>query len=224
MNRNPDHEDPAPTSHGRCPAIFDRCANTVMLIDPDYRIVGFNQAYVQFAKANQGERIEQEWGCGRCVLDCLPTVIRELVKTHYDQAFAGEVSTYDYCCHSPLLYRKFRMRAYPYLHGTVVMEHALLIERALDGVLELDADTIAANYTNADGLIRQCCNCRKIAEVQHGRRWDYIQSLINMPMANVSHTICPLCIEELYPGRMSNNYPDVKRRPNVNVSFHYEAG
>lgn len=175
--------------------------NTICYIGRDYRLIGYNPAYLQFAAANGCENIEQNWGIGNSVLDCTPPILRGLLKKAYDRAFAGETVEYEYNCHSPEKFRRYVMRLIPQPDGNVVAEHALLFEQEHQDVLDLGLQAVKAGYQRADGIIVQCCNCRKLRSLKDSLRWDLVRSLIASAAGfTISHGICPVCAEQLYPG------------------------
>jgi hypothetical protein len=46
--------------------------------------------------------------------------------------------------------------------------------------------------------LRQCSNCRRTQRA-HGDEWDWVTAHVTDPPPNISHGICPICIQQDYP-------------------------
>ena len=53
-------------------------------------------------------------------------------------------------------------------------------------------------YRGRGGLIRQCACCRRVRD-PIANAWDLVPSLVSSPRPDVSHGICPLCVQLHYP-------------------------
>lgn len=181
------------------PEIYETTANTVIWLGRDYRILGVNEAFRRFARANGGGDLEATWGPGRSWLDCLPRVLRAFYRRLYDAAFFGQSTEHEYVCHSPDRFRRFVMRLVPRPDGTVVSEHALLVEAPHPRLMDLARDRVLREYRQATGLIAKCCSCHKLRHPGDQGRWDQVRIGLTGALREVSHGLCPVCAEHLYP-------------------------
>lgn len=91
------------------------------------------------------------------------------------------------------------MRLVPYRMNTIISEHAQIIACDLSMSSELSMRELQMTYQDSNGIITQCCNCRKVRAVQAIEKWDWAEAFITSTLPNISHGLCPSCLEELYP-------------------------
>ncbi len=107
-----------------------------------------------------------------------------------------EPAEHTYACHSPDLFRRYRMRVLPAGAGLIVVHHLVVEQPFGHG----DAQPpVAQRYTNADGLITQCCQCRMIRRPATPRTWDWVPAFLDTPPEELTHGLCPLCFRHYYP-------------------------
>ncbi|MDZ7826889.1 MAG: hypothetical protein U5R48_13845 [Gammaproteobacteria bacterium] len=56
-----------------------------------------------------------------------------------------------------------------------------------------------ASYLDEHGLLHQCAHCRRMANQTEPARWDWVPAWVEAPPPNLSHGICPLCLEYYFP-------------------------
>ena len=183
----------------KLPDIYEATANTVIWLGQDYRILGVNEAFRRFARENGGEGVVASWGPGRSLLECLPEALRTFYRGLYDAAFCGRPAEHEYVCHSPDQFRRFVMRLVPRPDGTVVSEHALLVEVPHPTLVDLSREGVLREYRQPTGLISKCCSCQKLRHPGVQGRWDQVRIAFTEGLLEVSHGICPVCAEQLYP-------------------------
>lgn len=173
-------------------------ANIVYAVDRSLAIVAFNAGYGGNDVGIDAAAFLKRWGVGARVLDAMTPDLRPFYRQLFDRAFAGEVIEHRYQCPLPDRYREFRMRLLPDpRRETVLVEHALALERDLPG-LDLDDAAIRARYQR-DGVIVQCCHCRKTRRNVGEDVWDWVGALVAHPWPAVSHGLCPVCLDYYYP-------------------------
>lgn len=182
------------------PSHYNLSANTIYRITPDYRIVGYNTAYCRFGEANGNRDISSIWGIGSSTLECASEALRPSIKAVYDQAFAGTTVGYEYECHSAELFRRYLMRAMPESDGTLIVEHALIYQAGHQNTRSVDQATIITEYTQPNGMIVKCASCQKVLSAREPGRWDLVRELLTQFRENISHGLCQVCTERLYPG------------------------
>lgn len=164
----------------------------------DGRIALLNSGWHRFAHENDGVAVLERWPLGSDFFSAISRVLRD----YYAQAFARAVRTrqpweHSYDCHSPATKRQFRLRALPLDQGALLLVHSLVVSYPAhaDDACEREL----ACYVGADGLIRQCCNCRRTQRIAIPQAWDWLPGLVANPPRNVSHVICLTCRKEVYP-------------------------
>ncbi len=54
-------------------------------------------------------------------------------------------------------------------------------------------------HLTEDGLIIQCCHCRKVQNQVVPDTWDWVPELVAERHLNVSHSFCQNCFAHYYP-------------------------
>lgn len=178
------------------PPSIQATGNTVFLVDRSFTMVAFNPAYLDFARANGGDRIARDWGIGCDVLACVPAVMDAIIRPLYVAALDGHASAIEYQCHAPTLFRTYRMRLIPFPNAMVLSEHSLIVQRPHAGNAAPLDDALLERYRDQRGLITQCSNCGKLRQ-PGGDRWDWVTG--SLTTHDVSHGLCAVCLEHLHP-------------------------
>jgi hypothetical protein len=172
--------------------------NTIYVVDKNYTIVDYNEGYKLFAIANEGEDILEKWPIGSNILLSVPDIIRDFIKKMYDDVLHNNKTIeHEYDCHSPTVFRRFKMRILPLYDKFALNEHALIESSALSQPCELSDSDIKSKFIDGNGIIHQCCHCRKIQSSSDLNNWQWVVSLIKRNSkysGKVSHTICPVCM------------------------------
>ncbi len=165
-------------------------------LDADLRVIYCNAAWDRFACANNGEATKSSEVQGRSILDA----IGEPLKSFYERAFRGVRQTgrpweHSYECSSPELFRRFRMRVRLIgENGILLVISSLEMERA-HGPERQSHGFDPVFYQNRDGLICMCSSCRRTRQVERPESWDWVPNLIETMPGNVSHGLCPVCLD-----------------------------
>ena len=165
-------------------------------LDPDLRLVYRNPAFDRFALHNGAPEL-----AGPAVIGTdLHRVIGRDLFHFYAAAFERverESLVWEclYECSSPQLFRKFRMQIHPVAPAGYLVRNSLAIERphvlsAISGVPE---------YVNSDSIIILCMHCRCSKRSTAPFHWDFVPAHLERGLANVSHSLCPVCLEYFYP-------------------------
>jgi hypothetical protein len=162
----------------------------------------FNQAWFDFAAANDGEPgISSGWTLGRSLLDCIPDVLRPFYTEGFDACRKlGRAWQHDYECSSPTRYRRFHQRVLALdEQAGLLLFNSLVVERAHDPAERKPSPPALTAYTNRDGLIIQCCTCRRVQFPDEPDRWDWVPDWVRDFPRNTSHGLCPPCFRQQYP-------------------------
>lgn len=121
--------------------------------------------------------------------------LRDFYAGLYDAADASsEPVEHEYLCHTPELYRRFRMRMMP-LQGAVLVTHQVMVMRPHD---RPEAPPDPALYREGSGLTRMCAHCRATKRVGTAA-WDWVPEYVEKLPARASHGLCPSCVAWYYP-------------------------
>jgi hypothetical protein len=65
--------------------------------------------------------------------------------------------------------------------------------------IRASAEELRARYTNAEGMIVQCCHCRMTRRRDDRHTWDWVPSFVERQPDNLSHGLCQPCFRLHYP-------------------------
>ena len=171
--------------------------NTAYLLSAELRLVHTNLGWIRFALANGGEGMVPRWGLGTRVIDAIPAGLQELYRKGFERVLAFGVDwVHDYECSSADQYREFRMTVSRMEHAHLMVSHALL---ELRHHLRSSQPPDDALYRR-DGLIVMCAYCRRVStQTLATPRWDWVADYVTDPPPNLTHGICPLCVDHYFP-------------------------
>ncbi len=179
---------------------LDAHPGSIYALDPDGRIVFVNSGWETFARDNGGQPgIAERWGVGSNYFDALAPALAAFYRKLFVRVpgFGGTLipTSHEYECSSATLYRRFAMSIYalPRQLGHVVV-NSLLVERPHDPERTPHAPLDAA-YVDHNGLIHQCAHCRRVRHLRDTGRWDWVPDWVEHPQPNVSHGLCPVCMD-----------------------------
>ena len=179
--------------------------STVYGLNSEYEISYLNPAWFKFAEVNGGDIfIGEDWSLGKNIFDCIPDILEDYYKKLFNSALEEVKSENisiqsEYECSSPNIYRCFSMHLYSVGRDGLLVVHSLVIEEPHtsltgEGLLALDEN----EYIDDNGLVHQCANCRRIKNIKHNGRWDWLPKWIEKPRPNTSHGICFPCMSSLF--------------------------
>jgi hypothetical protein len=171
--------------------------DTICIVDNDLRLVGYNDAWINFANNNNGESALQQFPLGANISDAG----EEPIKSYIEKAYRGALQNnkpfeHDYECSSPEKFRVFHQTAYPLIDsiGLVITNH--LVQEKPHTEKEVEFNN---RFVNEHGIIIQCANCRKIRNPVNPSNWYWVPSLVKSPLENISHSLCVPCLDHYYP-------------------------
>lgn len=186
-------------------------SSTVYGLDSELKISYLNPAWFQFSNENGNNIFETNaWSLGRNIFDCIPEVLEPLYKKMLESTLAESKSPLisaqsKYECSSPEIYRCFSMHLYSMGENGILVVHSLLVEephsiQPVEGMIVLNEE----EYIDSAGVVTQCANCRRIKNLKHAERWDWIPKWITEPLTNTSHGICSPCRHHYYPSNKNS--------------------
>ncbi len=193
--------------------VFAKERSTVIVIDDEYRIIYFNPAYSRFAEENGGQpKIAQDWGLGKSIMSAINPELQPFYTALFLSVIASastprpSPATHCYECSSPSLYRQFALAVYP-LHGGkgLLLVHSLVVEKPHEPAERAAHAPDLPNYLDNHGFIRQCSHCRRVQTRSNFTEWHWVPQWVGHSPGNVSHGLCPICLEYYYPPADDNN-------------------
>lgn len=175
--------------------VLEGCSEPCFTVTESLQIQFCNAAWDRFALANNGAEAVRERVIARNLLDFIPSDL----KTFYAALFGGarrtdEPVSHDYECSSNSVFRLYRMLIYPLERGFAVI-NSLRITHPHD---RTPVEVNVPRYTNREGLIRMCANCRRTNRVNEPGAWDWVPDFVQYRRPNVTHGVCPPCLEYYY--------------------------
>ena len=164
---------------------------SICAVDPSGAIVWVNPAWRRFAIENGAPEVANA-----------PSYyggISEPLREDFVRAFETSLRTgtpfeLDYECSSPEERRTFRLRALPIRSEGLLVEHARVATSIHPDEPHLPLDD---RYADANGMILQCANCRRVRCVSSGA-FDWVPAWVLTPRPQTSHGICPSCAGYYY--------------------------
>jgi hypothetical protein len=167
-----------------------RDGSTIVVLDPDGKILWTNPAWERFARENGGHDLERfaSYYAG----------IGPVLRGFYESAFAnalltGAVYVQEYECSSPDVFRKFHLQAMPVAGKGLLLTHSLLVERPHEHQQAPAAAAPPDRYRGANGIVVQCSNCRRVRRAGE-EVWDWVRDWVAASPPNTSHGICAPCL------------------------------
>ena len=198
MNVDPAFE---PLLSDYLPEVLLTSVDTIYGLTPDLKLAYFNQGWTQFALRNGGEpEISRDWSLGRRILDAIPTALRPYFVENFGRCIAQcSPWEHEYECSSLEINQRFVLRAYPLQRsqGILVVNSPVYAGAPLGEACA----PVEANYRNSDGLIIQCCHCRRVRRIGARKAWDRVPEWVSKFPHDTSHGICEPCFGFYYGGK-----------------------
>ena len=182
----------------KIPPAVDNCQHPCFGLTESLQICYCNPAWDRFAQENDGGKdVLAAQVIGEFFLRFVPTELESHFRGLFEKARAlGSVQSQDYECSTPELFRLFRMEIYPLHpgHGFVVINSLRVEHPHTRKVCSPDA----MRYTDNNGLIHMCSNCRRTNRVDKPMIWDWVPAYVRSGRRDLTHGICPFCREYYY--------------------------
>ena len=169
-------------------------SDTAFVLSDDWRILRVNDGYRSFAQDNGGAEVLGRWPVGARIDGVIP---KELWP-FYSEAFARVHATqqhweHDYECSSAEVYRRMHMVVYPLGPGAVLVVSSPTIVR------EHTQQPVPPALYERRGVLVTCSHCRRFRSPVEPSSWHWVPDYVRHPPQNVSHGLCPVCLEHYYP-------------------------
>jgi hypothetical protein len=187
-----------PTARERLYAALEAEHGSAYLLGLDLSLQYVNEGWRRFARENGAPELAIDFHVGRPATLFFDPALREFFGTRLRRALErNEPWSHIYECCSPIVYRKFSMRATPTMQrdGLIVV-HSLVVEAKLGESAQVREDMVRA-YTDTRGLIVQCSACGRVHNPT-AASWNWAPGLVGPEREDVSHGICPTCDFQYY--------------------------
>jgi hypothetical protein len=198
MNCDPDFEPLLANYH---PAVLDSSQDTIFGLRPDLTLAYFNQGWTDFAIRNGGEpQISRDWTLGRNIQDAIPLVLQSFFSHNFARCLEQQRPwEHLYECSSADLYRRFIMTAYPLKSAKGFLIVNSLIQEVRHN--RTAGKPLEENYRTSDGLIIQCCHCRRVRRNGSDNAWDWVPDWVAAFPPHTSHGLCEPCFGFYFPSK-----------------------
>ncbi len=176
---------------------IEKSLDVIYIVDNTMVLKAFNDAWASFAQDNNGVAILKKFPIGSNISDVGEEPLKSYFFTAYEQSLnENKPFEQNYECSSADEYRLFRQTAYPLVEqkGLVITHHLFAAKPH-----EINVVNFSRQYCNEHDNIVQCQNCRKIRDPDNDLRWIWVPSIVENQLPNISHGICPPCLDHYYP-------------------------
>jgi hypothetical protein len=190
------HPDFSPLLVNYHDAALEKHHGSIYAIWADGTLGYFNAAWQRFAADNGGEpAISDKYPVGSSIFPGMSREFREFYERSFGACLASqEPWRHEYECPSPETRRLFQMVTYPLGREGLLIVNSLLVRHPL-----AHAEGNARQYANEDGMLTQCWRCQRFVRRGDVPCWDGVRHWEHSVPANVSHSICPICLCHYYP-------------------------
>ncbi|HEY6274192.1 MAG TPA: hypothetical protein VIX19_19590 [Terriglobales bacterium] len=179
-------------------AVLDASPYACFVLSESLDITYCNVAWDRFAREQGGTAAVMARNIvGKNLLDFVPTDLKSFYREMIDRVRAqGRPIGHDYECSSASVFRLYHLQVYPLKSGSgFVVENSLRVEHPHDRVAREPHDAL---YSDTNGFIVCCANCRRTRRATDPTIWDWVPAYLESKLLNISHGVCPLCLEFYY--------------------------
>ena len=179
--------------------------------DPQLRLIYANAAWDLFAVNNAAPHLTRAHLARSPLLEAVRGPLRDFYGDRFAEALrTGKPVEHAFECSSPQLFRTFQMRILPLQNEGLLVMNTLTVEEPMSrtGV------TASQEYVDSNRLISMCSHCRRTERPDSGA-WDWVPSFVEHQPDQVSHGLCPVCLEYHYLSRkrQSAEFFDIAHNP-----------
>lgn len=168
----------------------------VFAVDRELRLCGYNAAYARSARRLGGRRWLQRYGIGFPLLEGFTGFYAEHYARVYRRCLVEEMPYAAlYGCATPQSFGWYRESVSPLGKGEgLLITHHLLESIRRSAAVSFDPRV----HRGEDGLVLQCCHCERIRNNGRKNQWDWLPDLKDGPDMDISHGLCPHCLDTYY--------------------------
>jgi hypothetical protein len=172
-------------------------SNVSYIVDAQKQITFCNPAWDTFAIENEAPELANDGVIGTNLFQWIPPFL----QTSYEAMFlevekTGQLRDLSYNCSSSTVFRTFQMLIYPIEPmNWFLVTNVKLIDRPH----QMEDRSNLREYTDRNGLITVCSNCRCAQRADKPSQWTFVRHLLAKDVPNVSHGLCPTCNLYFWP-------------------------
>ena len=180
---------------------FDTIENSphsIFGLSKELKLIYYNTAWLQFSKTiNDDSCISVNYPLGTSVEDAMSGTLKDFYIFNYKKVLnESKVWTHEYECSAVGVYRLFYQEVFPLKNGEgIIVVNSIRTEKNIQDVNTLELTNLKLEYTDLNGMITQCSNCRKIQRIHEKEIWDWVPTFLSETHEHVSHSICPICYD-----------------------------
>ena len=174
-------------------ATLEASEAVIYATDSELRLIYANPSWDRFAVLNGAPHLSRERLMRRPLLDAVRGPLREF----YARLFAEALRTakpveHAFECSSAEVKRRFQMRVLPLANGGLLLVNSLMAQEPMPR-----GAAPGREYVDSDELISMCSHCRRTQRTDDGS-WEWVPEFVAEQPAEVSHGLCPVCLEYHY--------------------------
>ncbi len=196
---------------------IDNADDIVFALNAALEITYVNHGWIRFAENNGGDTVSERWSVGSRFMDAIPSFLRPFYREHFAKVFAeNRPWEHQFECSSPDLFRRFHMLSYPLGEAERILVVNSLVQE--DPHTEILCEPNEGLYRNQEGLVIQCCHCRRVRRNGLNQQWDMVPSWVAAIPPNTSHGLCYPCISYYYASSINadRGFPEPFQTREVN--------
>ena len=168
----------------------------VLALDKQLSLRGYNAAYARSARRLGGRRWLQRYGVGFHVLEGFTGFYAEHYERIYRRCLTEDMPYAAlYGCATPQFFGWYRESVTPLGSGDgLLVTHHLLELIRRNAASSFDQEL----HRGEEGLVLQCCHCERIRNAGGDNLWDWVPDLPDDLGLDVSHGLCPQCLDTYY--------------------------
>lgn len=174
---------------------FEVSKDTIFALSDSLTFLYFNPAWFEFARKNNGEpHISEKVILGEKFETFITGKLKKIYLLKFKKVLhTGKSWEINYECSSKNKYRIYRQMIVPIKKNKgLLVVNSLLLE---DVMKEQKRNKLRiSDFMDEKSYFNQCSNCRK-TKLNKEEKWIWLPELIDTKIANISHTICPVCYE-----------------------------
>jgi hypothetical protein len=180
---------------------FDTIENSphsIFGLSKELKLIYYNNAWLQFSKTiNDDSCISVNYPLGTSVEDAMSGTLKDFYIFNYKKVLnESKVWTHEYECSAVGVYRLFYQEVFPLKNGEgIIVVNSIRTEKYIQNVNALELTNLKLEYTDLNGMITQCSNCRKTQRINEKEIWDWVPTFLSETHEHVSHSICPICFD-----------------------------
>ena len=180
---------------------FDTIENSphsIFGLSNELKLIYFNTAWLQFSKTiNDDSCISVNYPLGTSVEDAMSGTLKDFYIFNYKKVLnESKVWTHEYECSTVGVYRLFYQEVFPLKNGEgIIVVNSLRTEKYIQNINALELTNLKLEYTDLNGMITQCSNCRKTQRINEKEIWDWVPTFLSETHEYASHSICPICFD-----------------------------